>query len=244
MRQSTLTMSAAVLSLFALAAPAHAQFDGWMRDNRPAYDDQDYRRSYYDARRVAYDNGYREGLRHGEEAARDRRPFDLQREKDYRKADEGYNRSYGDKDRYRETFRSGFAAGYREAYDRYAPRYGYGNNFPRNDRGWGYPGTYGDDRHPDYRGHGGSGGPGGYGGYGSYGSAAHIAYQNGMNDGYEKGVDDAHDRKAPDARRQKWYRSGDRHYEDRYGSKEAYKDEYRAGFEEGYRHGYNDARRY
>lgn len=239
MRHSLLTISAGVFSLLALAAPAHAQFDSWIRDGRPGYD-QDYRSSYYDARRIAYDNGYREGVIHGEEAARDRRPFDPEREKDFRKADEGYNRSYGDKDRYRETFRSGFAAGYRQGYDNYASRYGSGRATPRRDGGYGYPGTYG-NRWPDWGGYGGYGNHGRYGTYGRYGN---VAYQNGVNDGYEKGRDDAEDRRAPDPYRQKWYRSGDRHYEDRYGPREAYRNEYRAGFEEGYRRGYDDGRRY
>ena len=236
LRHTTFTISAGVLSLFALATPAHAQFDGWMR-NRPAYD-QDYRSSYYDARRVAYDNGFRQGQKQGAEAARDSRAFDPQREKAFRKADEGYNRSYGDMDRYRETFRSGFADGYRQSYDNYSSRYGYGRNVPRRDEGGRYPGTYGD------RGYGGYGGGGsgnyGYGGYGSYGN---VAFQNGVNDGYEKGREDARDGKAPDPVRQKWYRSGDRHYDSRYGSKDAYKNEYRTGFQDGYRRGYNEARR-
>ena len=69
--------------------------------------------------RVAYDNGYREGLRDGESAARSRRSYDVEREKDWRKADSGYNRSYGNKDRYRDNFRNGYNDGYRAAYDRY-----------------------------------------------------------------------------------------------------------------------------
>jgi hypothetical protein len=235
LRHTTFTISTGLLSLLALAAPAHAQFDGWMR-NRPGYD-QDYRRSYYDAQRIAYDNGYREGLEQGEKAARDRRAFDPEREKDFRKADEGYDRGYGDKDRYRETFRSGFVAGYREGYDNFSSRYGYGRDTSRGDRGWGYgyPGTYGNNRIPGY------GGTYGYGRYGTYGN---IAYQNGVNDGYEKGVDDARDGESPDPRRSKWYRGGDRHYDSRYGSKDAYRNEYRAGFQDGYQRGYREGRRY
>ena len=78
-----------------------------------------------------------------------------------------------------------------------------------------------------------------YYGYG----VSRVAYQNGLNDGYEKGLDDARDRKYPDLHRQKWYRSGDRHYESRYGSKDAYKDQYRRGFEEGYQRAYRDGSR-
>ena len=45
-----------------------------------------------------------------------------------------------------------------------------------------------------------------------------------MNDGYQKGRDDARDGTYPDHARQKWYRSGDRHYDDRYGSRQVYED--------------------
>ena len=49
---------------------------------------------------------------------RDRRALDFEREKDYRNADNGYNRSFGDKNLYRNMFRNGFADGYRTAYNR------------------------------------------------------------------------------------------------------------------------------
>ena len=116
MRKQLITIGAVFLGAAIFSGPAEAQINGWL-GQRPAYSD-DYRQSYYDARRVAYDNGYREGLRDGESAAQSRRPFDVQREKDWRKADGGYNRSYGDKNRYRDNFRSGYTDGYRAAYDR------------------------------------------------------------------------------------------------------------------------------
>jgi flagellar biosynthesis/type III secretory pathway protein FliH len=236
MRKHFLVIGAALLAVAAFTLPAEAQINGWL-DQRPAYSD-DYRQSYYDSRRIAYDNGYREGLRDGESAARSRRPFDIQREKDWRKANAGYNRSYGDKDRYRDNFRNGYSDGYRAAYDRLYNGGYYDGRSSRRDGGYGYPGNY----------------PGNYpqngrtypwGRYGDYGTGvSHIAFQNGLNDGYEKGLDDARDRKYPDPTRQKWYRSGDRHYEGRYGSKEAYKDQYRRGFQEGYQRAYRDARRW
>src|SRR5262249_51018989 len=87
-------------TLLACGAPAGAQqVNGWM-NQRSSYAD-DYQWSYNDVRRAAYDNGYREGRRDGEDAVRDRKPFDLKREKDFRNADRGYSRSYGDKERYR-----------------------------------------------------------------------------------------------------------------------------------------------
>jgi hypothetical protein len=233
MRKQLLVIGAACVAVVVFNGRAEAQINGWL-NQRPSYSD-DYRQSYYEARRIAYDNGYREGLRDGESAARHRRPFDIQREKDWRKADAGYNRSYGDKDRYRDSFRSGYSDGYRAAYDRVYDGGYYDGRSGRRDGGWNrYPGNYPQNgrNYP-------------YGRYGDYGTGvAHIAFQNGLNDGYEKGLDDARDRKYPDPRRQKWYREGDRHYEGRYGSREAYKDQYRRGFEEGYQRAYRDARRW
>ncbi len=228
-------------TLLAAAAPASAQqFNNWMTQSSAAYS-SDYQAPYYDARRIAYDNGRREGFRDGEDAARDRKPFDLERQKDFRNADRGYNRSYGDKDRYRSNFRSGYADGYREAYDRYGYNGGYygGRSVPR-DRGWGYPAPYPNQypqtypRYPN----------GGNGGYGGYGYGTNIAFQNGLNDGHEKGLDDLRHGRAPEYARQKWYRSGDHDYNSRYGSKEAYKDQYRRGFQEGYNRAYREGRRW
>jgi flagellar biosynthesis/type III secretory pathway protein FliH len=228
----TLTLCGA---LIAVGAPASAQqFNDWI-SQRPEYTD-DYRTSYIDARRIAYDNGYREGRNDGEHAVRDGKPFNLEREKDFRKADRGYHRNYGDKDRYRDNFRSGYAAGYREAYDRFGYNGGYygGRTVPRRDRGWGYPSRY-PQNYPTY--------PNGYPNAG-YGYGADIAFQNGLNDGYEKGLDDLRHSRYPDYARQKWYRSGDHHYNGRYGSREAYKDLYRRGFQQGYDRAFREGRRW
>ncbi len=73
-----------------------------------------------DVQRIAFDNGYKEGLEHGEKDARRNRPYSLERNDDFRDADEGYRRSFGDREFYRQTFRDGFARGYREAYDRWS----------------------------------------------------------------------------------------------------------------------------
>jgi hypothetical protein len=223
-------------SLLLAAAPASAQqFNAWMDQRAPYWGDSRAPQydSRYDSRRIAYDNGYREGMRDGESAARDRRAFDVGREKDYRKADKGYSRSYGDKDRYRDTFRSGYRDGYRAAYDRYGYNGGYYGDRGggvRRDGGYGYPGRY-PNQYPSYPG-------------GGYGYGTDIAFQNGVNDGYQKGLDDVRDRKYSDYARQKWYRDGDRHYEGRYGSRDAYKAQYRRGFQQGYERAYREGRRY
>jgi hypothetical protein len=121
---------AAALALVA-AAPAAAQTD-WIGVTSTAYAD-DYRTSYAAARRAAHDNGYRDGVKRGEQAARGKKPFNAQIEREYRDAENGYNRSYGDRNRYRDDYRGGFAQGYRDGYE------GRG----KNDRGWGYGGNAG-----------------------------------------------------------------------------------------------------
>jgi flagellar biosynthesis/type III secretory pathway protein FliH len=124
------TAAASAVFTIALAAPAAAQFNGWIPSARPGYEDQ-YRSSYYQVRRLAYDNGFREGIDEGRKAARKGDAFDPRRKKDYRKATKGYRRDYGDKDRYRDVFRAGFLDGYRQGYGR--------THFRRNgwrDRGW------------------------------------------------------------------------------------------------------------
>lgn len=111
------TLSIVTGLMLAAAGPARAQSHGW--GSAPAaYATDDYRASYADAQRAAFDNGYRDGLKRGEQAARDGRGLEFQRERDYRGADGGYNRSYGDRNRYRDSYRGGFAQGYRDGYNR------------------------------------------------------------------------------------------------------------------------------
>ena len=233
------------VAALALTAPVQAQTRGWP-DNDRAYS---ARQSYYDSGRVAYDNGFREGLKQGEKDGRKNDAFRYQDEKTFQRADKGYHREYGSLDRYRQSFRTGYSTGYSEGYQRYAPNYGYGNGrygngraVPRGDVG----GVYYPDRYPNNRGpvypsypSYPSSYPGSYGRYGGY---YDVAIQNGVNDGYEKGLEDAHRNRSFDPLRHDWYRSGDRHYESRYGSKDQYKDLYRQGFRDGYDRGFRDGR--
>jgi flagellar biosynthesis/type III secretory pathway protein FliH len=176
---------------------------------------------YTQVRRHAYDQGYREGYRRGEEDGRRGDRFRYEDERDYRNADKGYHRSYGDRDRYRQIFRDGFAAGYADGYNRYA-RYGRNTRPPV----WGSQRPYGQQ-----------------GGYGSWGRGSYSpAFDNGVRDGYEKGREDARKNRSFDPVRHSWYRGGDRHYEREYGSREQYKDVYRRGFQEGYERGYREGR--
>ena len=228
------------LAALALTAPVQAQTRGWLDDER-AYS---ARQSYYDSGRVAYDNGFREGLKQGEKDGRKNDTFRYQDEKTFQRADKGYHREYGSLDRYRQSFRTGYSAGYSDGYQRYAPNYGYSGNgrygngraVPRGNVGgpYGYPNGYPNNRGTVY--------PSSPGSYGRYGGYNDFAFQNGANDGYEKGLEDARKNRSFDPLRHDWYRSGDRHYENRYGSKDQYKNAYREGFRDGYDRGFRDGR--
>lgn len=60
----------------------------------------------------AFDRGFREGYEEGERAGRRGEVFDPYREKDYRRADQGYSRRLGPREAYKWEFRQGFEAGY------------------------------------------------------------------------------------------------------------------------------------
>lgn len=215
------------IAVLGFAAEARAQ-SSWRDYNQTQYDE---RQSYNDSRRAAYDIGVREGAKQGEKDGRKGNVFAYQDERMFQRADKGYRRDFGDIERYRQSFRSGYAAGYSESHQRYAPargnqrylndrRYGNGRTSPQGN------GRY--DTRPGY--------PGQNGGYYNPG------FDNGANDGYEKGAEDARKNRSYDVLRHEWYRSGDRHYEGRYGSREQYKDVYREGFKEGYARGYREGR--
>ena len=95
-----------------------------------------------------------------------------------------------------------------------------GRAVPRNGQ---YPGTYGypDTRYPSQG--------------GAYGS---IPYRNGYNDGISKAQEDTRDDDRYDPARHGWYKSANRGYESRYGTRDQYAQEYRDGFLDGYRNTY------
>lgn len=108
--------------------------------------------------------------------------------------------------------------------DRYPTRdrYPVPERYPYPDGGSSYPGSYPGDR-------------------GRYGNEP---FDNGYKDGYAKGREDAGDRDAYDPRRHRQYRSADRGYDRRYGSKAAYGNVYRDGFRAGYDAGYRERNTY
>ena len=102
-------------------------------------------------------------------------------------------------------------------YDRTYPNAG---TYPNTGR---YPNTY-----PNNRGYGNNS----------------VPFDNGYRDGLEKGREDARDNDSYDPVRHGWYRSGDRGYNSRYGTKDSYKLTYRDGFDAGYEEGYRALRGY
>jgi len=106
-------LSAAALITLLAAAPACAQtygYGGYGRSPNRGYAREIERR--------AYDKGYREGLDEGRNDARRNRDYAPSRHSEYRNADDGYHRDYGDREFYRRVYRRGFDIGYREAYER------------------------------------------------------------------------------------------------------------------------------
>jgi len=94
--------------------------DRW--DNR-GRDNRDYGRNDRNNDRdnvfgMAQQNGYRDGLRHGEEDRARNRRLNYQDSSDYRDASRGYRSEHGNREAYRNAYREGFRRGYEEAYRR------------------------------------------------------------------------------------------------------------------------------
>ena len=220
----------AAVAVLAAAVPAslYAQSAPWRFPSASERyrNSTDTQVSYSDARRTAYDEGYRQGIREGEKDGRRGDRFAYQDEREFQRADRGYHRSFGDRERYRQVFRDGYAAGYSDAYGRLA----------RSTRP---NGPYQSGRGPYAQ-----RSPYGYGGGTRYPGGGYYspAFDNGARDGFQKGQEDARKSRSFDPVRHAWYREGDRHYEGRYGSRQDYKNVYRQGFQQGYEQGFRDGR--
>lgn len=66
---------------------------------------------------AAFDRGYQEGVRAGQNDRYNNRRYDYQNHSTYRDATAGYNSRYGDRNSYRNSFRGGFQRGYDEGYN-------------------------------------------------------------------------------------------------------------------------------
>ena len=184
---------------------------------------------YYgnDVYQVARDQGYRDGVDHGAEHARNRDRYNPQGTSHYKDATSGYRSGYGSKDGYKQAYREGFLRGYEAGYQQYGG-YGqargndpyYGNNDP----------YYG-------RGSGGYGNSGGYGGYGRN-DIYRVAEDQGYRDGIDHGAEHAREGKRYDPQSARHYKDGDNGYRSGYGNKDQYRQVYRESFLRGYDEGY------
>lgn len=168
-----------------------------------------------DAREYGYQYGYSNGYHQG---VKDRDHHNKLKP-DIDDADKGYQRSMGDKDHYKDGYRSGFIAGYDDAVNnrrgRFSELY---RPYDEGDRARGSA-----DRSADFY----SGWPGGR-------VAADIGYRDGVAAG-QKDYDHHHDARPNDTDD---YRHADHGYRSDYGDKSAYQQQYRDGFVQGYRDAY------
>ena len=107
------------------AFAADVSGDDWY--SRGRYDG--YRGYAYDTFRIGADYGYGEGLREGRRDGERRREYRFSNDRDFRRGDAGYRRSFGPRHEYVRGFRTGYERGYRAGYEqsiRYARGYGYG----------------------------------------------------------------------------------------------------------------------
>ena len=136
MRAASLTrlvMAAVACSALALPASAAAQS---ARDRNGAG-----QQGWESRGSEAYQRGFREGERLGDEDVRRNRAFSAQSHREYRDAEAGYDRNDGSRDRYRDEYRRGFTEGYRIGYrDDRLDRNDRSSNGTRNRGGYRDPG--------------------------------------------------------------------------------------------------------
>jgi hypothetical protein len=113
---------ALVLGVIGWSSTACASYGYGNNGRYGGYDRGRYIDSRY-VERQAYDRGFRDGLRAGERDGRGGRRYDPSRHGDWRDADDGFRREYGDHNLYRRAFRGGFESGYSQGYRQYDGRY-------------------------------------------------------------------------------------------------------------------------
>src|SRR5574338_212907 len=180
-----------------------------------------YGRYGYDVYQIARDQGYRDGIDHGAEHAREGRRPDPGSTSHYKDATGGYRSSYGSKDAYKSAYREGFRQGYDEGFRRYGGAHSRGRGgydpYYRNDD------PYRNSRNRDY---------------GRYGNDIYrIAQDQGYRDGVDHGAQHAQEGKRYNPESTRHYKDATSGYRSEYGNKNAYKQAYREGFRQGYNEG-------
>lgn len=173
-------------------------------------DDDDYYRRSGNGQQIAYQNGYRDGLNHGREEARERDPNDF-RTRDYEQASRGYQSWMGPLVQYQAAYRDGYRQGYNAAFGNRGNRPWYGGRDGDGDRDDGYRNG---DRWPSAR--------------------RSPAYSIGRQDGEEMAIGDIRQRKPYNPNPRAKYDDADHGYRPEYGDKNAYRAEYKRGYYDGY----------
>ena len=92
-------------------------YDRGYRDDAWGYQDRDYDRGYQSGyNNPAYEIGYRDGVTMGQKDSQKGKSFRPQKNDRFEDADNGYNKSYGDKNYYKSVYREGFQRGYSDGY--------------------------------------------------------------------------------------------------------------------------------
>lgn len=82
-----------------------------------AHDDDDYRGYSAQAQRYGYQQGYKDGVRHGKDDYEDRRSYNVQ-SNDWDRASRGYSEWMGSFRVFQNSYRDGYQRGYDVAYNR------------------------------------------------------------------------------------------------------------------------------
>jgi hypothetical protein len=170
-----------------------------------------------EAREHGYEHGYRDGFHRGIDDVDHGNKF----KPEVKDADQGYEKSMGDKDQYKNGYRSGFVSGYEDAFNHRPGRFGeiYG---PADS-------TRGTADREDFS-------------YQQSWSGSHVAADMGYRDGLMAGEADYNHHHSPRAEDQDDYRHADHGYRSSFGEKSIYQQQYRDGFMAGYRDAYSGRR--
>ena len=171
------------------------------------------------AKEHGYQHGYRDGLRQGREDRNRHEEHDFNT-REFKHADEGYERYMGEHDDFQHGYRDGYKAGYDDGY--------YGRQM-RSDV-YGLDERYDPDRYPRRDEDADAYSKWGY---------SDVAQDTGYRDGLQAGRQDFDRRKDYHPEKHDAYEDADHGYHKSYGDKNRYKELYRRGFMRGYQDAFN-----
>lgn len=219
-----------VLGLVLLAPIGYAQSGRDDRDWRDQ-DSRDWRNDGRNSGNYAVNRGYQDGIRQGQfdrSRTGTRNGSGNYRNRDWQRADRGYEKSMGAKGQYKQAYRDGYERGYQEGFSGRSANGGW-NDGERGRRGSrdGYP----NNGYPN------NGYPGGYSGS----ALTQAAQQNGWQDGAYYAQMDRRNGSAANATGAKGYRDADHGYTSSLGSKNEFQQIYRDAFIRGYQQEYGNS---